>query len=188
MNNLTNRNKVLIGALVVVIALGTLMLVRLLMPGQDGVGDQVAEAPLAAEPMITAAAPEPVLPPDPEARTRVAELMAIWPTSPDFHDGFYALAPMLSNAPSGATSIKFDPQDEYWGLPRDPGYEEVEGYCSACHSLEIVMQQQLTPARWGELLIWMQEKQGMPEPDPEDYVLILNYLQENFGAKILAQP
>ncbi len=188
MNNTTNQNKVLIGAFVIVIAVGGLLLARLLAPDHDNAGEQLAETPAPTGQVSLAVTPEPLIPPAPEQRARVAELMKSWPTSPDFHDGFYALAPMLSNAPSGGTSIKFDPQDEYWGLPRDPGYEEVEGYCSACHSLEIVMQQKLTPARWGELLIWMQEKQGMPEPEPEDYVLILNYLQTNFGAEILAQP
>lgn len=180
MNNLTNQNKVMIGAFVVALVLGTFLLVRSLAPGPGG---ESADRITAAEPE-----PEPALPPDPEQRARVATLMETWPTSPNFHDGFYALAPMLSNAPSGATSIKFDPQDEYWGLPREPGFEEIDGYCSACHSLEIVMQQQLTPERWGELLVWMQEKQGMPEPDPEDYVLILNYLKANFGAEIRVRP
>ena len=187
MDNITTQNKVLIGALLIVIALGAFMLLRILTPRPAGEpAPQIAETPAATGQVQVPS--EPIRIPEPEERARVVALMETWPTSPDFHDGFYALAPMLSNAPSGATAIKFDPQDEYWGLPREPGYEEVEGYCSACHSLEIVMQQKLTPARWGELLIWMREKQGMPEPEPEDYVLILNYLQTNFGAEILAQP
>lgn len=189
MNNLTNQNKVLIGVLVFAIVLGTFLLVRTLAPEDGGNSDnQIVQTEIATDQTVAAIEPEALLPSDPKQHARIMALMETWPTAPDFHDGFYALAPMLSNAPSGGTSIKFDPQDEYWGLPREPGYEEIEGYCSACHSLEIVMQQHLTPARWGELLLWMQEKQGMPEPDPEDYVLILNYLQTNFGAEILAQP
>lgn len=189
MNNLTNQNKVLIGALAFAIVLGIFMLVRGPAP-EDGENtvNQNAETQHPSSQESATLEPEPAQPSDPEQHARIMALMEAWPTEPNFHDGFYALAPMLSNAPSGATSIKFDPQDEYWGLPREPGYEEVEGYCSACHSLEIVMQQHVPPERWVELLVWMQEKQGMPEPTSEDYILILNYLQANFGAVILAQP
>lgn len=123
-----------------------------------------------------------------EERARVAAMAESWPTTPDYSDGFYALAPALSNAAGEATTTKFDPEDDYWGLPRSPGYEEIDMYCTSCHSLEIVMQQNLSHERWSELLTWMQEKQGMMPPEPADLDLLLTYLASEFGTEIAAQP
>lgn len=67
-------------------------------------------------------------------------------------------------------------------LPEGEGRDEVEAYCSACHSLQIVVQQKgLTRERWDELLDWMVEEQGMAALDEEDHKLVLNYLSEYLG-------
>lgn len=75
----------------------------------------------------------------------------------------------------------FDPSDDYWGLPRSEGYELVDANCTGCHSVQIVMQQQATEARWDELLTWMVEKQNMPELLPDERDSIVKYLATEFG-------
>ena len=46
----------------------------------------------------------------------------------------------------------------------------------SCHSLTTVQQQRLSRKTWGKTLVWMIEEQGMPEPEPEQYARILDYL------------
>jgi hypothetical protein len=97
-----------------------------------------------------------------------------------FKDRFNALDPAIKRS-SVARGSAFDPADEYWGLPRTAGYEEVEAYCSGCHGLAIVMQQRVTPERWAELLTWMVEKQGMPPLEVEEQSLVQAYLTQYFS-------
>jgi cytochrome c1 len=75
----------------------------------------------------------------------------------------------------------FDANDEYWGLPRNPGYETVAAYCSACHSLQLVMQQNRNARRWDELIEWMITTQNMARPPEEDRQAMVDYLARNFG-------
>ena len=67
------------------------------------------------------------------------------------------------------------------GLPPGSGREEVFYLCQACHSLAIVKQQGLSRDSWDETLTWMVKEQDMPEPDPADRKLMLDYLTENLG-------
>jgi len=67
-------------------------------------------------------------------------------------------------------------EDEYLGLPDAPGREEVAAYCGACHSLKLVVQQGLTRKGWEDLLVWMYEEQEMPELEPDEEKLVLDYL------------
>ncbi len=93
---------------------------------------------------------------------------------------YSALTP-LNSVENAATDIRFNPADDYWGLPRSEGIETVAGYCSACHSLAIVMQQRQTQDGWNYLLNWMVEKQGMA-PLPDDMrAEIISYLSREFG-------
>lgn len=66
-------------------------------------------------------------------------------------------------------------------LPEGPGRDEVEAYCGACHSLQIVVQQGLSRDRWSELLIWMVEEQDMAELEAEEHKLVLDYLATHLG-------
>jgi|GEM_PF-1750096 len=117
----------------------------------------------------------------PQSRNeRIAALAADWPREPDYAPIFNALDPSFAVIETSASA--FDPGDDYFGLPRTEGYETVYAYCGACHSLRIVMQQHVTPERWSEILIWMSEKQGMPELPPEDAAIVLDYLSEHFGS------
>jgi len=71
--------------------------------------------------------------------------------------------------------------DDFGGLPPGPGQEEVYYTCQPCHSLMIVVQQGLTRDSWDETLVWMVEEQGMPELEPAERDLILDYLAQNYG-------
>ena len=88
------------------------------------------------------------------------------------------LAALLSAA-GGAGAARADALEPGW--PEGPGSEEAFYLCAACHSLAIVKQQGLDRASWDELLVWMVEEQGMEEPEPEERVLILDFLTKNFG-------
>jgi len=79
-----------------------------------------------------------------------------------------------------STHFGVDAQD-WGGLPLGVGREDVFYTCQACHSLSIVLQQRLSRESWAETLDWMVEEQGMPEPDPETWTLILDYLAEHYG-------
>jgi len=111
-----------------------------------------------------------------EQKSRAVQHAANWSKDPAYEADFNALDPSYK-MPSMTDSM-FDPLDDYWGLPRDDkgAYELVDAYCTACHSASIVMQQQATPQRWKELLVWMEEKQGMPKITDEDEALVLEYI------------
>lgn len=89
----------------------------------------------------------------------------------------YALtAAALAALPPAATAQTLEPVV----LPESPGWEEVEAYCSACHSLHIVVQQGLDRESWKEVLVWMEEEQGMPSLG-DDEAVVLDYLSTYFG-------
>jgi hypothetical protein len=75
-------------------------------------------------------------------------------------------------------------QDEFQGLAEGPGQEETYFACSACHSIHLVKQQRLSPERWDKTLTLMVDKQGMPEPDPDERALILEYLVTYYGRDV----
>ena len=81
--------------------------------------------------------------------------------------------------PSAALQAAVD--DEYFGLPKNTGREEVLAYCGACHSMKLVVQQGLTRQVWAELLVWMYEEQEMDPLEPEEEKLVLDYLAEHLG-------
>jgi len=128
----------------------------------------------------------PTAAPDPGARARRVEAMArTWPAAPDYRVTFHPLgaAPREGSAGGGAVGgAPYDPQDAYRGLPRNGAYADVAAYCSACHTLEIVMQQRASRARWSYMLDWMTKEQNMPPLPQEDRARVLDYLSENFGA------
>ncbi|MFT5439204.1 MAG: cytochrome c [Alphaproteobacteria bacterium] len=74
-----------------------------------------------------------------------------------------------------------DSDDEYGGLAAGIGRDEVYGYCDACHSVRLVIQQGLSRAAWQETLDWMVEEQGMAELDEETHKLILDYLSQHLN-------
>ncbi len=113
---------------------------------------------------------------------RIATMADAWSAPIVFGDAYAALAPLAAtqNAADGA---RFNPADDYWGLPRSEGVETVAALCGACHSLAIVMQQRQTDDGWNYLFDWMIEKQGMAPPDPEMRAEIIAYLSREFASE-----
>ncbi|MDX1483382.1 MAG: aldehyde dehydrogenase [Alphaproteobacteria bacterium] len=74
-----------------------------------------------------------------------------------------------------------DAEQDWQGLPPGKGREETFYACAPCHSLRLVTQQGLSRRRWSETLDWMVAKQAMPELNPDDRELILDYLAKHYG-------
>lgn len=120
---------------------------------------------------------------------RIVQMASKSAQEPNYFFFFDALNASLGSSfdTSGAigtiSTPGFDPNDDYSGLPKSEGYDLVAAYCGACHSLDIVMQQHASAARWSELIDWMVEKQGMAQLGAEDERIIEDYLSTNFGPK-----
>jgi cytochrome c1 len=114
-----------------------------------------------------------------EQQKRIKTMADTWKAAPLYTVPYDVLDPNLSVQVS--VNAIFDPNDEYWGLPRSDGYELVYENCTGCHSVRIVMQQHATEARWDELLTWMVEKQNMPELTQRKRTQIIKYLTSEFG-------
>jgi hypothetical protein len=74
--------------------------------------------------------------------------------------------------------------DEFRGLAEGPGQEETYYACTPCHSIHLVRQQRLSRARWEKTLKWMVEEQGMPELEPQERALVLDYLVSHYGQEV----
>jgi hypothetical protein len=72
---------------------------------------------------------------------------------------------------------------DYDSMPNAPGKDEVYSFCSACHSMKLVTQQNLSRKRWEKLLVWMVEDQGMAPLPEEEEKIVLDYLSEHYGSK-----
>ena len=127
------------------------------------------------------AAPAPSHEPVAIAESHMPESMdAAWKGEINYAPAYAALNPYADIAASTTASV-FDPNDENWGLPRSAGVDSVAAWCSACHTLQIVMQQRQSRDGWNYLLHWMVDKQGMAEPPAETRAEILDYLSREFS-------
>ncbi|MEM9619800.1 MAG: hypothetical protein AAF936_17745 [Pseudomonadota bacterium] len=113
---------------------------------------------------------------------RITAMAGAWSGVIAFGDTYAALTP-LAITQDANQNARFNPADDYWGLPRSEGVETVAALCGACHSLAIVMQQRQTQDGWNYLFDWMIEKQGMPEPVPEMRTEIIAYLSREFASQ-----
>ena len=86
-----------------------------------------------------------------------------------------------ASAPTPAEIAAAVDDDEYQGLPPDKGRDETFGICGACHSMKLVTQQGLSRTTWVEVLEYMVDEHEMPELEPEDHKLIVDYLSEFYG-------
>ncbi|MQX35576.1 hypothetical protein [Roseospira navarrensis] len=84
--------------------------------------------------------------------------------------------------PPATASAQNDDTPAIEDMPGDgEGKWIVQSWCSACHSLNIVKQQGMTRHRWDETLVWMVNKQGMPDLPDDARATVLDYLAEHFG-------
>ena len=95
--------------------------------------------------------------------------------------GWGAFSPAAEPIPKSAQQPAAQEEDEWQGLPEDPGREEVFYVCQACHSLAIVKQQGLDRASWDEVLKWMVAEQEMEPLEAEPRKLVLDYLTKHYG-------
>ena len=75
-------------------------------------------------------------------------------------------------------------QEDFGGLAKGPGREEVFYACDACHSIRMVTQQRLSRERWDQLLDWMVAEQGMAELTADERRVILDYLARHYGPDV----
>jgi cytochrome c len=95
-----------------------------------------------------------------------------------------ALLSLGSGQIMAPAAAKYDPTDEWQGLPAGEGREEVYYGCIACHSTAIIQQQRLSRGVWDEVLDYMVERMGMPELADGDRRVILDYLVKHFGQDV----
>lgn len=88
---------------------------------------------------------------------------------------------ILAVAVFGAPGLAGHTDSEYGHMVEAPGVEETFGYCTACHSEMIVVQQGKTRKHWAELFEWMVEEQGMYEIEEPDRSVILDYLATHYN-------
>jgi hypothetical protein len=88
------------------------------------------------------------------------------------------VAGTLLGAPTArAIDLIREPED----MPEGPGRDTVFYMCTACHSMQIVVQQGLSRERWDTVLVWMVEEQGMAELDTATRAEILDYLETHYN-------
>lgn len=170
---MTPAQDFLIRALVISAMIGGVLVLMRLTGGE--VASQIQKTAHATDATHVARAPK-------TRAERIAAMADNWSGSIVFGDAYAALTP-LTTTQDGEESARFNPDDDYWGLPRSEGVETVAGLCGACHSLAIVMQQRQTEDGWNYLFDWMIEKQGMAEPAREMRVEIIAYLSREFASE-----
>jgi len=73
------------------------------------------------------------------------------------------------------------------GLIVDDGVQEVMTTCGACHSLDLVTQNRATEEGWKDIIVWMQETQGLWDLGDREKIIITylgkNYAPENTGRR-----
>jgi hypothetical protein len=94
------------------------------------------------------------------------------------------LAVALALAGAAAWAQEESPDD----LPQGKGRDEAFYGCTACHGFALVRQQGLSRERWDETIDYMSTRHNMPELDPADRVLILDYLAANFPPRQRGRP
>jgi hypothetical protein len=93
---------------------------------------------------------------------------------------FASLIPGTGLAPGAERTSASAPDaiEKQFGLKAGPGRELVLAHCLPCHSTAIVAANHLSRERWSELLMQMQEKNGMRPIDNSVREKILNYLEQ----------
>lgn len=89
----------------------------------------------------------------------------------------FTIALLIMTAP-----LRAQENESPYGLLVDaPGVEETFGYCTACHSEMIVVQQGKTRKHWDDLFQWMVAEQAMFPIEEPDRSIILDYLAEHYN-------
>jgi mono/diheme cytochrome c family protein len=73
-------------------------------------------------------------------------------------------------------------------LPQGKGRDEAFYGCTACHGFALVRQQGLSRERWDDTIDYMSTRHNMPELDPADRALILDYLATHYPPRQRGRP
>jgi hypothetical protein len=95
----------------------------------------------------------------------------------------FALALAVAGAAARAQQEE-SPDD----LPQGKGRDEAFYGCTACHGFALVRQQGMSRERWDETIDYMSTRHNMPELDPADRALILEYLATNYPQRQRGRP
>jgi len=68
------------------------------------------------------------------------------------------------------------------GLKADPNLKLIIGSCTSCHSAKLITQNRATRQGWQNMIVWMQETQGLPNLGTKEPI-ILDYLAKNYAPK-----
>jgi hypothetical protein len=96
-----------------------------------------------------------------------------------------ALALVAALVYAGAAAAQEESPDD---LPEGKGREEAFYGCTACHGFALVRQQGMSRERWDETIDYMSTRHNMPELDPADRALILDYLAAQFPPRQRGRP
>jgi mono/diheme cytochrome c family protein len=73
-------------------------------------------------------------------------------------------------------------------LPPGKGRDEAFYGCTACHGFAIIRQQGMSRERWEATIVDMQVRHNMPELDPADRALVIDYLTAVFPPRQRGRP
>lgn len=68
------------------------------------------------------------------------------------------------------------------GLKNDPNLKVVIGACTSCHSAKLITQNKATEEGWKNMIVWMQETQGLPDLGSTEPIII-DYLAKHYAPK-----
>lgn len=68
------------------------------------------------------------------------------------------------------------------GLHFGKGFKTVRAVCTACHSAKLITQNRATYQGWKDMILWMQETQGLQDLGPQEKE-ILEYLSTYYAPK-----
>jgi hypothetical protein len=88
-----------------------------------------------------------------------------------------ALLSLSANEVDKKQEVKIDPE---YGLIVAPGMQDIINNCTACHSTKFIINQRGSRETWKDMIVWMQETQGLWEFDAQTEKSILDYLETNY--------
>jgi hypothetical protein len=94
---------------------------------------------------------------------------------------FSAVLAVGANAAHPKEIKKVTAIDPETGLIVNTGVETVKANCTVCHSAKFILLQRGDRKTWKDMIVWMQQTQGLWEFDPETEKTILDYLATNYA-------
>ena len=80
-----------------------------------------------------------------------------------------------------ASNLVAQEKNRYQSLQPGEGVELVVKNCTACHSVDIILQNHMSRKGWNAQIVLMQKEQGMGSLNKEDRKVILDYLAKFQG-------